>query len=346
MRGMVYRLARRMLILLGALNLVFQIFYWLPPNIARMDHNRDLWIYYDATQKAAAGLSMYHRASRTYGPTEFPTWYVNPPQLASVLYVFHGHPHLLNDVWYPLMVISFWAMAWGLATLSTGSSVGQVRGTRLASTLAWGGVLGLSPYFYYTMSVGNVEPVLWSAFALAVGSSRPNLLLAVMFSTKPYAMWPLIAYSEKHRKTIAVSIMVIFAGIFFAACVVGLGQFRDWVTLVGPSAGQGTFSSINLSLSMAVLRILRMAAVWHYTAGPLPQGPKLFLSAAGILGPALIYAMTRRLDLKWRMIWTYVAGMLFSPLCWGIYLTNLWTAGALLMGNVKPFLVDKFESQA
>jgi len=331
------RTASRLLILLGALNIYFQMVYWLPPNLRRSDHARDMWIYFDAAQKAVAGRSMYHQASPGYGPTEYPTWYVNPPQLASLITWFHGHPLLFNDFWYPLMVASFWLFAFGLSSLALGksTSVRMPLAKRVAAVLAWGGAISLTPYFYYTMSVGNVEPVLWAMFAMAVNSNKPHRLLAVMSSVKPYAVWPLIVYSDKFRRSIVVSLTILVAGAVGSAVTVGAWQFRDWVTLVGPSAGQGTFASINLSLSMGILRLMRLFGWWHYAHGPLPIGPRLLLAVVGIIGPAIVYVLTYRLEIKWRMVLVYLSSLLFSPLCWGIYLTNLWVPAALLAELIR-----------
>jgi len=316
----------RLLTLLGLWNVYYQLLHWLPANLVRLDHGRDMMIYYDAAQKATAGLSMYHHASSSYGPHEFPTWYVYPPQLGALISTFAGHPRAFNDFWYPLMLASFWTFAFALSRVS----VDDVRyrdirlPARLGAILAWGGAISLTPYLYYTMSVGQVEPVLWAAIALTVIVRWPNVFLAVMASIKPYAVWPLVAYSAKNRKSILVTVAVIVTGALLAALRVGAWQFAEWFGAVGPSAGQGSFIDFNWSLSMAVLRLLRAAGWWHYSSGPLHAGPRLFLGVMGVAGPSLVYVVTRRMELRARMVLLYIAGMLFSPLCWAVYLTTLW----------------------
>jgi hypothetical protein len=117
--------------------------------------------------------------------------------------------------------------------------------------------------------------------------------------------------------------------------VSGVAAYKLWITQALPLAGQGTFDPINWSLSFAVLRVLHGLGVWHYIAGPLPAGPKLFLTAASIAGPVLVAYVTRRQSIHMRAMLLFLASMLFAPLCWSTYFIMAYVPVAWCMGQRK-----------
>ncbi len=184
------------------------------------------------------------------------------------------------------------------------------------------------------ISFGNVEVVLWALFACSAISAKAEWFYAVMILIKPYAAWPLLVRFARTKFKNA-----IYIAAWVAACTctavwsVGILQFICWFRWVGPSAGQGTFLVGNWSLSFALLRLARMCGIWHYSTGPLPIGPRLFLALMAVVGPSVCIFVARKLPTKQLEWLSYFAGMMFSPLCWGHYLVTLYVPVAAFLSR-------------
>ena len=320
----------------GVVNIWFQILLWLPANWHRTDHNRHMWLYFHAAGKAAAGLPLY-RPIPDYSPLQEPIGFVNPPQLAVALIPFHGHFNIFCHVWYFVMLAALYTFAYSLARLAGDASI--------AGTLRAIAILCPSPWVwsYSTLSTGNVEPILWAMFGLASCGVQTAVFYPLMTILKPFAAWSwaieaLSAIRTGGMRALGsrsiVTGVLLFAAITLGSmAVTGPGQFVEWAHDVLPQFSQGTFSWTNFSLSMAVLRLLRLLGLWHFHGGPLPAGPRLFLSIVGICGPASTLWLTRALSTRARAIAVFLSALIFSPICWVYYLYYFLIPAALFIGR-------------
>jgi len=280
-------------------------------------------IYYRAAVAFVHRFPMYHHASAQYGPNEFPTWYVNPPYLAAMLTPFAGHYEAFSRCWYLLIVGAFWLFAMTLARISGRVSVTSVMG--------WSLIIGLTPYAYYVMSVGNVDAILWPVFALAAIVERPVWCYTLMALIKPYAAWPLLVCATRQGvRTLRWPLLAAAVLTIVITACFGISQFVLWYKWVIPAVSQGTFDTINISLSVDILRLLRYVGLWHYSTGPLPVGPRLFLSTLGVLAPVISIFAARKWSFQWQCLASYFSAMLFSPLCWGTYMIMFLVPAALV----------------
>lgn len=306
----------RAAIALAILHFWFQILLWLPQHFRQAGD--DMSIYY----RAITGGSIYTEPAG-YGPGSSPGFYFYPPFLALLLRPFAGHFAAYCVCWYSLLIAAFWGFAAALGRLSTGRwSIGPTMICSLVLALTPGIYCRPALGIYWILNLGNVEPVLWLLFALALISleKRPawtQVLLAAMVLFKPYAILPLVVVAARRSKQEALPAVVFLSASIGAALMVGgIGPFALWVKDALPLASQGTFSPFNVSAPFAVLRVLHGLGIWHFTNGPLTHGPRLFLSVCSIAGPLLALWLLRHRGLAVQVIGIYLAAVLCSPLCW------------------------------
>jgi hypothetical protein len=173
------------------------------------------------------------------------------------------------------------------------------------------------------MTLGNIDPVLWALFGLALVSPRARgPLFALVSLVKVYTVWPLALASWHDRARIYLpAALVLLAGILIGCLApVGVRAWVDWIRYAAPTMpAQGTFSTDNVSLSFAGLRLARVLG-WQYTIGPLPVGPRLYLAAMGLAAPLVTMRVVRRMEHTLQYAWITTATLLFAPLCWSCYL--------------------------
>jgi hypothetical protein len=190
-----------------------------------------------------------------------------------------------------------------------------------------------TPDVWGTVGFGNVDIALAAGIAAAFACPRLWPLLTVVGQAKPFALWPVALECLRNRRQIAVTTVVLIAGIVLGAAVCGVESFVLWRQVANHVLTQGNFGRLNWSLSFAVLRLLRAVGIWHYIDGPLPIGPRLYLAAAGILGPAVTVFLTRRMPrLEW-YAFSLIAAIFFSPICWSNYVAIAYIYIALRIGR-------------
>jgi hypothetical protein len=223
-------------------------------------------------------------------------------------------------VWVVLLLLALWGFASALAVLAHGSWT-------LPRFLWWNGLILLTPYAHFTFQIGNIEPVLWLLFALAVllPAHLATASLAISAAVKPYAAWPL-AFSLV-RSPRAWPGAAIAAAAVFAVLIVAMGpadlvrNARDWLAHVPAAMAQGTFHHHNVSVSFGVLRAAYWLGWWDYQPGPIQElWPRVWLTFAQVAGPLAAGMLTRRWDRPYHLSAVMLAALLFSPLCWGSYL--------------------------
>lgn len=314
---------RRALVGPAILQAAFQIFVWLPQHLEFRDDNRDLFIYHATAQRVLDGKPIYV-SQLNYGPDQVPTTFLYPPAFAAAIAPL-GRLSLpdFSRLWYLLLVASFWIYATALARMATHRFTPQ-------STLIAGLVLMACPGTMVGMSLGNAQPIvhaLWG-LALAGGAQWRGAALAASALIKIHPLWPLLLAWRWEKKSIAPSIGILGMGAILGWVVCGVQSHGDWWKFAQPVVGQGSFVPGNVSLSFAVLRILKYFG-WAYEGGPLPVAAKSYLALVTVAAPCISMWVVRQQKPKMQMAIVGSVAVLFAPLCWSSYLPMLLAPLAL-----------------
>ena len=312
-------LFRKGLLFLAIFHLFVQLLWWLPLHWQPTHIQADYQVYYIALQQRHAGVPLY-APWPDYGPHLKPMPYNYPPPFIAFLYPLGWLSELwFARFWYSVIVVSFWIYAWCLARLVCPRATWD-------KLLISGLFLTLCPGMIHVMSLGNVQPMLTALWGAAFAFPLRGLALALAAVVKIHPIWPLTvcfvdkAKAEGYKKAlrkIGLPALTIFAGAFLlGALVCGPNSYALWLQNVPPVLSQGTFESANISLPMGVLRALRGLNLWHYQSGPLPSGPRLFLTCSTLLGPLWSWWLARRWKADLRQAFVGSAVVLFAPLCW------------------------------
>lgn len=261
----------------------------------------------------------------TYPPDRLPY----PPFLTPVLSLLSGHGFLLTaSVWYALLAAAVGVYAACLAKLASG--VVTLRGVLLGlAFIVW--VPGSGVAFDY----GNVDILLWAlvGIALTVPALR-GASFAIIALIKLYGAWPLLfAWRREGRRIFYSAAATVALAALASSIIVGptyfLSVFSDWSRYMLPVVGQGTFKWMNVSVSMAGLRLVRLLG-WEYTVGPLPSWAHLYLTVVGIAAPLITGWVTRAKSKVFQYSAIVSAALLFGPICWGTYLPMLLAPLAII----------------
>ena len=234
--------------------------------------------------------------------------------------------------WSVILLLAFL----GFATVLARIAAGRFDVVRMIAAV---GLLHVTPGALDAMRYGNVEPLLWFAFAWAVADRRvTGALLVMMTMTKPYAVWPLLFAGARCRSVRRSALVGL--GATTVLCVAAIGPVDlvraawDWVRIVPAMLGQGSFAADNYSLSFAALRLARAAGIWDYQSGPITDAwPRVWLLVASIGIPLAVGYATRRLDPRMQVSLVMLAALLAAPLCWRFYLVVGWVPVALWLEN-------------
>jgi len=320
-RSAVFRIAANVI---GAVILAEMLLVWLPAVWRRTDIDRDVHVYYLGARAVLEGRPLY-RPYPGYGPYIHASpehllpadRFFNPPLVFVIASPLASLPFLtFARIWYLAILVAFYVYAGCLACLATG----RVTWTSLSVAAIL--LLGL-PWTAPAMVLGNIDPILWALFGLALVSLRlRGPLFALVAMVKVHTMWPLALASWHDRARVYLPAAgVILIGVLIGALAPGgLWAWVDWARYAAPSEpAQGTFNSLNFSLSFAGLRIAR-ALGWHYEIGPLPLAARLYLTAMGLSAPLITMRLVRRLERTLQYACITTAAVLFAPLCWSCYL--------------------------
>lgn len=331
------RLVKLALLGVAILHLVFQFVLWLPLNWSRTDHYRDMVIYYDAAMRLKAGGSPYQLWPE-YTPSILPSRFFYPPPFLLLTRPLAELPfEWFCRVWYLFLLGAFWVYAAALGKLATGK-----WGWR--TTLLAGLALGLYPHSYVALGFGNFEPVMWACYGLAFSTRFGAIALAFATMMKVHPIWALCLVVQKEGKRAffpALAVLVVGFGLGIWLC--GLENSLMWWPSTSPVISQGTFFTGNISLSFGGLRVLQHLG-WHYDGGPLPGWARAYLSLVALLAPLLTVYFTRKKPLDLRLALTATATILFSPLCWTMYIPLLFAPAAILY-RLKQQAPEQLQSQ-
>ena len=318
-----------MLLLIAVAHLAWQGAIWLP---SRWDHPETAWDahdYYLAARRVRDRLPLYRpwpdygpdvmTPGRPYPKDRFPY----PPPFAALLAPFAALPEpVFIRLWTLLLLAAFWVYAGALARLATG-------GLTLSRILIAGLAIAAVPQAYLALSFGNVDPLLWALFGLALATPVRGAAFAASALVKLYATWPLLLASAREgRRVMLPAACVILAGLLVGAAACGSSSWIDWARYFLPVLGQGTFNPGNLSLSFAGIRLARVFG-WRYLGGPLPFPARLYLTGMTVAGPLGAAWIARRGSRELRYATVGVSALAFGPLCWPYYLALMWAPAAV-----------------
>ena len=314
--------------------------FFLPNTLKRTDKGRDSLAYYLVMERIHNNEPIYAGLSEQGPHSPAYPLFLYPPVLAGALSVL---PHMTFPVfarfWTILLYGAFWVYSATLGKLASGRVT--VSGTLVAAS-----VLYFFPGAFRALELGQVDPLLWAFFGLALSFpvSRGFFTMAISI-IKPWGIWPFLwSLTEGYRVWVG-ALLVLAGSAIMGTLVMGgvefVGACHDWLTNVLPSVAQGTWSSDNRSLSFAVLRIAHSAGLWSYEGGALPFWARNWLLACGIGGPLLTGWCFRRKQKKLQLTAVGCIAILASPICWTTYLPVLLTFTAVLFHSV--FRMQKSE---
>lgn len=323
-------------------SLVFHVGQVIPETLAVTRAKYDVYTYYLAAQRVRSGEALYQpwpeygpHINTAGGPGYPLERYPYPPPLAVLLAPATTLPGVVFiQAWGVLLLAAFWGYAACLARLAT------LRWT-LPGTLLAAAILQLTPGTRIVLAYGNVEPLLWLAFGLAlVFPAARGACFTLAAAVKTFGIWPLLlAFREDGRRAVRSAAAVAGGLALVCSAVMGPSDFfgacADWFRYMLPAASQGSFAIFkglgfgNLSLSMAGLR-LADALGWEYVPGPLPSWARVYLSLVSVTAPLVAIWWTRSLrNTPLRYAVVTCAAMIFAPIFWTTYLPVLLAPAAL-----------------
>ena len=301
----------------GLLVLLGQVFVWYPRYALHPpapDDGFDFRIYQRAAARAAQGLTPYE--SCAHAPEAPPTCLLYPPPFAAAIApAGHLSPAGFQKGAYLVLLVAFWAYAAGLVKLARG----QVSAS---GTLMAGALLFVTPGLNVTMSLGNLDLVVWAlaAWGLATEAALPLLVVAAAFKIWPAVSLAALVVARPARVRPAISTALVL----FAATVgiLGLSSFRDWRELAVPGLQAGTLRATNVSV-VAVLGRLGIAM------------PTPLRTAVPIAGALASWVALRRQSERLRASLCGVAAMLCAPICWWKYAPVLLIPWAIWISGLE-----------
>jgi hypothetical protein len=330
------QLLRRTLLVCALIHVAYQAFIWIPAAFACAANGRDVDVYF----RAARHL-LRHKPLYDLTPGHSPMFdYLYSPQFAVALTPFvRMGQHNFASAQYVLIVLAFWYFAYLLAKISLPKPT-------LNAVLLWGLALAVSPKVYFCMGMGQVQPLLWVAFALSVISDRwRGVLLGVTLQIKTYALVPLVFAAWKERRMVVVpALLVIVAGIALGLLAGGWTKFWEWRQAIEyVAANSELLRPDNISFSVLALRGF-MPAGWTPPA-ILPVWVSVYLKLMSIAGPLFVWRLCHRMPTQKQFAWVSMAGMVFAPICWAFYLTAGYVLVALYLRDYSQSTLAKVESQ-
>lgn len=331
---------------LAIFHLAVQLIVVMPRNLAVTNPEENIAVYYKAAVHAHRGQDIYYHQSSS--AVTKPGIYIYAPFFAAVISPFGVLPfESFVRLWYCVMFAAFWVFAWCLARLCSGDKI-DIR-----KVLIWGLILDLFPGGYAAFSVGQIEPLLWALFGLGLVAvvrtterSDERRVQSVGFSLwtictliKPFYMWSIFAeMADVGRakgikvllRSLAPAIIITGALLLCGGIICGWDSYVVWLRDVLPSLSQGSFNPGNVSVSMAALRVARLAG-WQLSGGPLPALPHLWLTIASIGAPLLAWYLLRRYSVQIKPAALVAVAILFAPVCWTYYLPLLLPLVALVI---------------
>jgi hypothetical protein len=328
-------LLRHGILFVAVFHLIAQLFYGLPRTLSRTDSDRDVLAYFLAKERIQNHESAYPPTVEMVPYEANTPIYLYPPVFSSLLSLFPSTSFIdFAEYWTLLVYAAFWVYAAVLTAVAVGRAT-------FGSTLVTGLILGLFPGTQRALSLGQVDPLLWALFSMALvfpammGASAMGVSLV-----KLWGFWPLIIALREGRSTWLGALAMLAAGVGVGSLGMGCVEFFTsgwyWLTRVLPSLSQGSWDTDNWSLSFSLLRVLHVVGVWDYASGMLPWWARLWLMVSSVAAPIIAILLLRRRILVVRFSAVASATILFAPICWTSYLPLLLTLFAALLSEKRP----------
>lgn len=337
-------LFKRSLFFLAIFHLFAFFSYSLPTRLQRTDGERDLIANYQAMERTHNNASLY-LTSVINGSKRLETLVYNyPPPLSSILGMLPAMSLArFSKIWTLVLCAAFWIYAICLTKIA----IGRIS---LSGTLIAGLALTLFPGTHVALSSGQIDPILWALFgmALAIPKLKGACLMSITL-VKPWALWPLLWAIKDRWKVVNGALIVALGSLVLGGFVRGVEVFySEWLTWlrdVLPFLGQGSWATGNWSISFGVLRVLKQLGFWKYPDGVLPGWAQLWLFFCGIFVPILsgIFLRKRRMIIQLSIIGCIA--IVFSPICWISYLPILLTPICLFLRLEDPATADSMPGQ-
>lgn len=279
----------------------------------------DLAAYVAAAQRVAAGGTPYQPETLdgpfSAGPGGL---YLYAPPLAALLAPISGLPfEALAAGWWILRVA---ALAGACALLPAPT---WVRGALL-------GVAAISYPVLIDLNLGNVSLVVllltvcaWRWLDRPAGSIAVALALALRPTLVVLPIWSLL---RRQWRAVAWTVAAGLVVILLSLPLVGLGAYRDYLTVVR-NLSDLTGVARNVDLGSAALLL-----------GLSPELARVALLVGYALG-VLAIALGLRRDRDTGFVMTVMASLLLAPLLWVHYLVALLLPAALLAARGHPWAV-------
>ena len=303
----------RALAFLAIAHLVFHVFWWLPYVAKFTAVGGDTTIYFAAAFGVYRHLQPYSLGYH-YSPSHPPITYVYWPQLAILLSPLTslGHPAFAR-IWRYILTFAFWVFAWSLAKIVQG------RATFPGVCVA-GMIIACMPDTYVVLWNGNADPILWALVGVAFATQRTCEWLTVAAQIKTYVITSLCLIVAHEPVTWRRVVPILVVG-FLISWIFCPGWIHPWLLAVGPIAHQGSFFGSNISLPMAILRLIRVCG-WHYDGGLLPGWAQMILVGSSLTLEVLAVIVSLRIRITYRYPILLLLSGLAQPLCWPCYLTS------------------------
>jgi hypothetical protein len=308
----VAQLLRWLGVAVGIVHLVAQLYVFIPIHWARTDTHRDVAVYYDAAQAVRTHAALYQLHPQ-WVPRDIPIGHLYPPIFAVAIAPL-GLVSFVTfaRIWYGLLLVAFWAFATLLARLAT-------RRWSVMDPIIVGGLLAATTLVYPTLSMGNVEPILWLGAALVVvWAPCQGLLLGIMTCIKLHPGWALAAAvgHDKRQAYLAGSIIAFLLALTIV--FVGIWPFRIWATQIAPGLSQGGAGDHNGSISFGLLRLLHQFG-WISFEAPLPFWAKAWLAGWTLAVMGTTWRLTHNRSPQLHVASLLAAGWCSGALCWSTY---------------------------
>jgi len=302
----------RVVVALGALHVVYLFGVMVPAIWSRTDRFRDVVVYFDAAMRLKNGVAVY-QPWPDYGVqlTPFRFFYTPPFLLLTRPLAELGFVQFAR-AWLILMLAALWIYAACLSKLATGKWDWK-------AALVFGMVINVALRGWFTLALGQAEPIMWLLFGLALTTRSRAGWLALATLVKVHPIWALAlalwnGKAAAWKSALAFALPVVALSFWLA----GTRNWMMWWPSTQPVASQGTFNPDNWSLSFFGLRIAhRLGALAD--AGTLPPLARLYLSVFAVTGPLLMAFWTRKLSPELRLCLVACAAIVCAPLCWTVY---------------------------
>ena len=337
----------------GIALLLGQLLVWYPTQAIRDDYgDTDLILFHNAAINAAHGRPVYGetRANVAQMHKAFfyaPTFLVLMRPTASLDIV------TLAKIWFAVILVAFWMFAWALARLAFPYRY------RLDHVLAMGVAVQCIPQLHWTMSLGNVDLIVWALVAWAFNAPRTWAAIALLLFASWIKVYPifgipilfLLRFLRDESDDAFLMMLVLGTGSIATIAVIDLsGYGNEWLQVGLPSITAGCFFQGNLSLPTL--------AIWPFidtSAATIPHWAQRFLSIAPLVGIGLVaVAVTRKLRARAHAAAVITVALWLSPVCWsyqiGIAAINiaLWWQGRHVPSfehwkAARTYLIDAYE---